>query len=246
MKNLVLILAMIFAFSGCFAKEPEIPENFSEPSENETKTEIEAETNEQQKIFLPLQNFLEEESEYSDNAVVTGRRTEIPVVLPEKAEESESNLIPAEFWPELVEEIRTDYPDFDPENPGWKAFYNFYAVDGTAGMLKISYYIDDNIITDKAIIGVIENGVIVRLNYTNIDFGANEEEIRSKAEKFLETTTQTKKIFEEDEEFLSEETIFCYEYPTGVLKYVYQLYFLEGPEGEQVINNSYGCEWIVE
>ncbi|MBE6899653.1 MAG: hypothetical protein E7479_03170 [Ruminococcaceae bacterium] len=242
MKKLILILAIILAFSGCLANEPEIPENNPESPEIESKEEPE----EQQKIFLPLQNFLEEENEYSDNAVVTGRRTEIPVVLPENIEESSSNVFPADFWPELVAEIRMDYPDFDPENPGWKAAYNFYAVDGTAGMLKINYYIGENIITDKAIIGVIENGVIVRLNYTNIDFDADEDVVRKKAENFLETTTQTKKIFEEDEEFLSEETIFCYEYPSGILKYVYQLYFLEGPEGEQVINNDYGCEWIVE
>lgn len=245
MKALILILAMILAFSGCFANAPEIPENEAK-TESETEAETKTETNEQPKLFLPLQNFLEEESEYTDTAVVTGRRTEIPVVLPENAEKGDSNLIPAEFWPELVAEIRMDYPEFNPENPGWKAFYNFYAADGTAGMLKINYYFGDNIITDKAIIGVIENGVIVRLNYTNVDFEANEEEIREKAKNFLETTTQTKKIFEENEEFLSEETIFCYEYPTGILKYVYQLYFLEGPEGEQVINNSYGCEWIVE
>ena len=112
-------------------------------------------------------------------------------------------------------------------------------------MLKINYYIDENIITNKAIIGTIENGIIVRLNYTNIDFETDEEEIRKKAKNFLETTSQTKRIFEEGEEFLKEETLFHYYYPSDMLVYSYQLYFLYGPEGEQIINNDYGYECIV-
>ena len=113
-------------------------------------------------------------------------------------------------------------------------------------MLKINYYIDENIITDKAIIGTIENGVIVRLNYTNTIFETEEEEIIEKAKTFLETTTQTKKIFEEGEEFLSEETMFHYHYSLDTLVYTYQLYFTYNHEGEKVINNDWGCEYIVE
>ena len=171
MKKLCLILAIVFAFSGCFAEEPEIIEapNIS-PAEPETEF-----PGEQPKIFLPLENFLESELEIPDNAEVFGTRTEIPVVLPENYEESSSNNVPAIFWEELIAEIQKDYPAFDPEHPGWKASYNFYAADGTAGMLKINYYIDENIITDKAIIGTVENGVITRLSYTNVDFETDEE-----------------------------------------------------------------------
>ncbi len=241
MKKLCLILAIIFTFCGCFAEEPEIHEVLEIPP----MIPGSGYQSEPIKIFLPLQNFRETDFELPDSAEVFGTRTEIPLVLPENTGEENSHLIPVTLWPELTLEIQKDYPAFDPENPGWKAFYNPVAADGTAGILKINYYIDDNIITDKAIIGTIENGVIVRLNYTNIDFETKEELIRKKAENFLNSTTQTKRIFEEGEEFLKEETMFHYYYPLEKLVYVYQLYFLYGPEGEQVINNDWGYECFV-
>ena len=242
MKKLCLILAIIFAFCGCFAEEPEIIEAPNIPPA-EPETEF---PGEQPKIFLPLENFLESELEIPDNAEVFGTRTEIPVVLPENSEESSSNNVPAVLWKELITEIQKDYPAFDPENPGWKASYNFYAADGTAGMLKINYYIDENIITDKAIIGTVENGLITRLSYTNVDFETDEEKIREKVRSFLESTTQTKKIFEEGEEFLKEETLFHYHYPSDMLIYCYQLYFYVDMGETKVINNDYGYECIVE
>ena len=242
MKKLCLILAIVLAFCGCFAEEPEIIEAPNIPPA-EPETEF---PGEQPKIFLPLENFLESELEIPDNAEVFGTRTEIPVVLPENSEESSSNNVPAVLWEELVTEIQKDYPAFDPENPGWKASYNFYAAHGTAGMLKIYYFIDENIITDKAIIGTVENGVITRLSYTNIDFETDEEKIREKVRSFLESTTQTKKIFEEGEEFLKEETLFHYHYPSDMLIYCYQLYFYVDMGETKVINNDYGYECIVE
>lgn len=242
MKKLCLILAIIFAFCGCFAEEPEIIEAPNIPPA-EPETEF---PGEQPKIFLPLENFLESELEIPDNAEVFGTRTEIPVVLLENSEESSSNNVPAVLWKELITEIQKDYPAFDPENPGWKASYNFYAADGTAGMLKINYYIDENIITDKAIIGTVENGLITRLSYTNVDFETDEEKIREKVRSFLESTTQTKKIFEEGEEFLKEETLFHYHYPSDMLIYCYQLYFYVDMGETKVINNDYGYECIVE
>jgi len=243
MKKICIILAMILSFCGCFGEAPEtpvIPENpeiFPEESESE----------EPRKIFLPLKNmYLEEVLELPDSADVFGTRVNIPAMLPERNEESDSNVFPVLFWEELVEEIRKDYPEFDPADPGWKAIYNFFAADGTAGMLKINYYIAENIITDKAIIGTVENGVITRLSYTNINFEADEEAVIAKAKNFLASTSQTKKIFEEGEEFLSEETLFHYYYPLETLVYSYQLFFLYGPEGEQVVNNDWGYECIVE
>ena len=242
MKKICFILALILILCGCSSAEAE---GFRVP---DAPSIIPGSGYQSMppKIFLPLENLRESDFGLPDSADVFGTRTEIPVVLPENAEKTDSNLVPATLWPELVSEIQKDIPDFDPENPGWKAVYNFYAADGTAGMLKINYYIDDNIITDKAIIGTVENGVIVRLNYTNTVFETDEEEIREKAENFLETTTQTKKIFEEGEEFLNEETMFHYYYPLDTLVYVYQLYFLYGPEGEQVVNNDWGHECIVK
>lgn len=242
MKKLCLILAIVFAFCGCFAEEPEIIEVPNIPPA-EPETEF---PGEQPKIFLPLENFLESELEIPDNSEVFGTRTEIPVVLPENTGESDSNNVPAVLWEELVTEIQKDYPAFDPEHPGWKASYNFYAADGTAGMLKINYYIDENIITDKAIIGTVENGVITRLSYTNVDFETDEQKIREKARNFLESTTQTKRIFEEGEEFLKEETLFHYHYPSDMLIYCYQLYFYVDMGETKVINNDYGYECIVE
>ena len=42
---------------------------------------------------------------------------------------------------EVVEEIKKDYPGFDPENPGWKSNINFFTQDGKAGILQIKYYL---------------------------------------------------------------------------------------------------------
>ena len=243
MKKLCLILAMILALCGCFAEEAEILNSKPEIPPLIPGSGYQSMP---QKIFLPIINFRENELNLPDSAEVFGTRTEIPLVLPENAGEGDSRLVPVTLWPELVAEIQKDYPDFDPENPGWKAFYNPVAMDGSFGILKINYYIDDNIITDKAIIGTAENGVIIRLNYTNVDFEAKEDLIRKKAENFLETTTQTKRIFEEGEEFLSEETMFHYYYPLEKLVYVYQLYFTYGHEGEKVINNDWGYQCFVE
>lgn len=242
MKILCFFLAIIFALCSCAQNEPE----FSEIPEKPSLIPGSGYQSMPAKIFLPLQNLREEDFELPDSADVFGTRVEIPVVFPENFEESDSNVFPAVLWPELVAEIRKDLPDFDPEKPGWEANYNFFAKSEKTGILKINYYIDENIITDKAIIGTIENGVIVRLNYTNTIFETDEEEIIEKAKTFLETTTQTKKIFEEGEEFLKEETMFHYHYSLNTLVYTYQLYFTYNHEGEQVINNDWGCEYIVE
>ena len=242
MKKFCFILSIILSLCGCVPTEPEFFEIPDKPS----IVPGSGYQSEPAKIFLPLENLRESDFELPDSADVFGTRVEIPAVLPENFEESGSNVFPATLWPELVEEIRKDLPDFDPENPGWKANYNFFAKDETTGILKINYYIADNIITDKAIIGTIENGVITRLNYTNTVFETDEDEIREKAENFLETTTQTKKIFEEGEEFLSEETMFHYHYSLDTLMYCYQLYFYVDMGETKVVNNDWGHECIVK
>ena len=242
MRKICFILALILILCGCSSAEPE---GFSVPDAPSIIPGSGFQS-EPAKIFLPLENLRESDFELPDSADVFGTRVEIPAVLPENFEESDANVFPATLWPELVAEIQKDLPDFDPENPGWKANYNFFAKDETTGMLKINYYIADNIITDKAIIGTIENGVITRLNYPNTVFETDEDEILEKAENFLETTTQTKKIFEEGEEFLSEETMFHYHYSLDTLMYCYQLYFTYNHEGEKVVNNDWGHECIVK
>ncbi|MBQ6877313.1 MAG: hypothetical protein IJO22_02805 [Oscillospiraceae bacterium] len=241
MKIFCLVLAMIFCFCGCFSEKPEMYEETEIPP----ITPGSGYQSMPQKIFLPLINFLtENELEIPDNAEIFGTRVEIPVVLPENTENS--GLVTVGLWPELVEEIKKDYPAFDPENPGWKSNINFFTQDGKAGILQIKYYISDNIITDKAIIGTIEDGTIIRLDYTNIDFETDEEKIRAKAEKFLASTTQAKRIFEEGEEFLKEETTFHYHYPSDILAYCYQLYFYVDMGETKVINNDWGYECIVQ
>ena len=242
MKKICFILALILILCGCSSAEPEGFSALDVPSIIPGS----GFQSEPAKIFLPLENLREKDSQFPDFADIFGTRTEIPAVLPENFSESDSNVFPATLWPELVAEIQKDVPDFDPENPGWKANYNFFAKDETTGMLKINYYIADNIITDKAIIGTVENGVIVRLNYTNTIFETDEEKIREKAENFLENTAQAKKIFEEGEEFLSEETMFHYHYSLDTLMYCYQLYFTYEHDGRKIINNDWGHECIVK
>ena len=53
-------------------------------------------------------------------------------------------------------------------------------------------------------------------------------------------------IFEEGEEFLSEETMFHYHYSLDTLMYCYQLYFTYEHDGGKIINNDWGHECIVK
>lgn len=245
MKIFIVLVSLVFVLCGCLFEKPETNEIREIPlSKPEEETSEEQET-EQAKIFLPLISFHESDLELPDNAVVEGKRVDMPFVFAKEPVEGQ-NLYDITLWPELVEEIQKDHPDFDPEDTGWKATVNFFAADGKAAMIKINYYIDENIITDKAVIATVEEGSIVRISYTNMDFDTDEEKIRKKARDFLDSTTQTGRIFEEGEEFLSEETIFHYHYPSDILVYSYQLYFYCGPEDMKVINNDYGYECIVE
>ena len=91
MKKLCLILAIVFAFCGCFAEEPEILN--SNPEEGYTNPKIPSlipgsgYQSMPPKIFLPLINFTENELKVPDNAEIFGTRVEIPVVLPENSGE---------------------------------------------------------------------------------------------------------------------------------------------------------------
>ncbi|MBR2042610.1 MAG: hypothetical protein IJ945_09620 [Oscillospiraceae bacterium] len=253
MKKLTLITLLSFAlllFCSCLNEPPE--EILPEEKENSvfSSEEEPAETEEPSKIFLPLINFFETEKEFIDSAEgieITGKRSDIPFAVPEGIDENNHSAIKIEIPPELEEAIKEDYPSFDKGN--WETLLSYHTSDFSAGIIKAVYVIEGKISTNKAIVCTIENGKIIRINYTNMDMEideSHEAELLRKVENFENTTTQTKKIFEEGEEFLSEEVHYNYYYNIDKLVYVYQLYFYVGTGSEKVVNNDYGCEYIIE
>ncbi len=250
MKKLALIImlvAMLTLFCACSNEIPEeiLPEE-SESSLSSSENEEEAAP----KIFLPLINFFESEEEFIDSAAgieISGKRTEIPFAVPESVDEYNHSAIEIDVPPELEAEIKADYPYFGGER--WKAALSYHTSDFSNGIIKIIYVIDDKIATNKAIVCTIENGKIVRINYTNMDMHideAYENELLEKVENFEATTVQTKKIFEEGEEFLSEDVRYNYYYNIDTLTYTYQLFFYVDTGSGKVVNNDYGCEYIIE
>lgn len=242
MKKLFIVLIIIGLFCSCGANE--IPENEINPDPEMIETEPK-EPSEQAKIILALPHHLDENYLYLSAGDPIGRRTDIPFAPPENYDIENEKVINIEIPPELLNEIKTDYQDFDG-GQNWKTSLTYYTSDLSAGMIKIIYVIGDKISTDKAIICTIENGKIVRINYTNMEAFADENDLLARVENFENTTVQTKKVFDKGELFLEEETTYRYCFGADKLIYCYQLYFYEDTEVGAVINNDYASEYFIE
>ena len=123
-----------------------------------------------------------------------------------------------------------------------------FAVNDGNGIIKFNYQIKDTIDTNKSILLTVNNNVIDKISFINMDFETDEEELINLIKDFKENTIQEKKEFTEKEKFYKEDITYTYRYNTNELIYTYQLYFYQqcGDNTEdKVINNEYGTEYVI-
>ena len=235
-KVLIIIIAfiLIFFITGCGKKEARKEEN---------KTE--------EKIILKLQQFgfdleeNEEDEKYENSLVIKNESINISGIKFENVDKGMLNEH-IEKYSKVIEYIKTKYSNFDPTK--WNIIVNMFAVNDGNGIIKFNYQIKDTIDTNKSILLTVNNNVIDKISFINMDFETDEDKLMNLIEDFKQNTIQEKKEFAENEEFLKEEITYTYRYNTDELIYTYQLYFYQqhgdNPE-DRVINNEYGTEYVI-
>jgi len=216
---------------------------------NTTKENVEY--NKDGKMVLKLQRFnsslekTKEDEEYENSMVMKNETLNITGIKFDNIE----NAMLSEYedkYSKIIEYIKSKYSNFDIQN--WSIMVNMYSVDDGNGMIRLNYQIKDIIDTNKSILFVIENNVINRVTFINMDFNTNEDELVNLVNNFKNNIIQEKKEFAENEEFLKEDTTYSYRYNTDELRYTYQLFFyqqLGDDPNEKVINNEYGTEYLI-
>ena len=232
-KVLITIIAffLIFSITGCGKKEEQ---------KEETKTE--------EKIVLKLQKFdfdLEEDEEYEKTMII---KNEIINISGIKFENIDKGMLNEheEKYSIVIDYIKSKYANFDPSK--WNIIVNIFAVNDGNGIIKFNYQIEDTIDTNKSILLTVNNTVIDRISFINMDFDTNEDKLMNLVNDFKENTIQEKKEFAKNEEFLKEDITYTYRYNTDELIYTYQLYFYQqhgDNQEDKVINNEYGTEYVI-
>ncbi len=237
-KIAITILASLLtaALAGCDHSTGE-PPAVSEPTSSVQSSSA------PEKQLLKLEDLSKVDYDFdpTENIEITRRAVNIPAEELTQSEE-ELPLSPGALPDELISEFSKDYPDEDFTSGKWTYFMNMIAEDGSFGQLRLLYNIGD-IKTNKAVICVIENGVITGISYTNMSFSLTADEEREliyRAGHFTATHVQEKREFAEGERFVSEQTTFTYYYNRETLRYCYALFFEQGQPA--LINNDYGTE----
>lgn len=232
-KVLITIIAfiLIFSITGCGKKEEQ---------KEKTKTE--------EKIVLKLQKFdfdLEEDEEYENSMIIKNENINISGIKFENIDKGMLNEH-EEKYSKVIEYIKTKYANFDPSK--WNIIVNIFAINDGNGIIKFNYQIKDIIDTNKSILLTVNNNVIDRISFINMDVETDEDKLMNLVNDFKNNTIQEKKEFAENEEFLKDEVTYTYRYNTKELIYTYQLYFYQqhgdNPEN-RVINNEYGTEYVI-
>ena len=232
-KVLIAIIAfiLIFSITGCGKKEEQ---------KEKTKTE--------EKIVLKLQKFdfdLEEDEEYENSMIIKNENINISGIKFENIDKGMLNEH-EEKYSKVIEYIKTKYANFDPSK--WNIIVNIFAINDGNGIIKFNYQIKDIIDTNKSILLTVNNNVIDRISFINMDVETDEDKLMNLVNDFKKNTIQEKKEFAENEEFLKDEVTYTYRYNTKELIYTYQLYFYQqhgdNPEN-RVINNEYGTEYVI-
>ena len=203
------------------------------------------------KITLKLQHFdfslekNEDDEKYENSMEIKNESINISGIKFENIDKGMLNEHQKKYS-KVIDFIKNKYPNFDITK--WSIIVNMFAVNDGNGMIKLNYQIKDIIDTNKSIVFTINNNVINKVSFINMDFEVNEEELVKLVNEFRNSTIQEKKELRENEEFLSEDVIYSYHYNTDELIYTYQLYFYQqhGDDPEnKVINNEYGTEYII-
>lgn len=230
----LLIVVCLLSMTACGKKEAEKEEN---------KTE--------KKIVLKLQQFgfdleeNEEDEKYENSLVIKNESINISGIKFENIDKGMLNDYKEKYF-KVIAYIKTKYSNFDPTK--WNIIVNMFAVNDGNGIIKFNYQIKDTIDTNKSILLTVNNNVIDKISFINMDFETDEDKFMNLIEDFKQNTIQEKKEFDENEEFLKEEITYTYRYNTDELIYTYQLYFYQqhgdNPE-DRVINNEYGTEYVI-
>lgn len=204
-----------------------------------------------EKTVLKLQHFdfsleqNEEDEKYENSLVIKNESINISGIKFENIDKGMLNEH-KEKYSKVIEYIKTKYSNFEPTK--WNIIVNMFAVTDGNGIIKFNYQIKDTIDTNKSILLTVNNNVIDKISFINMDFETDEDKLMNLINDFKQKTIQEKKEFAENEEFLKEDITYTYRYNTDELIYTYQLYFYQqhgdNPE-DRVINNEYGTEYVI-
>ena len=233
-KLLICILTFIILFSitGCGNKQN-------------------VEYNEEGKMILKLQRFNssieknKEDEEYENSMVMKNETVNITGLKFDNIEKGNLSEY-EEKYSKIIEYIKSKYSNFDIQS--WSIMVNMYSVDDGNGMIRLNYQIKDIIDTNKSILFIIENNVINRVTFINMNFDIDEEKLINLVNEFKNNSIQEKKEFDKNEEFIKEDVTYTYRYNTDELRYTYQLFFyqqLGDNSNEKIINNEYGTEYVI-
>ena len=233
-KLLICILTFIILFSitGCGNKQN-------------------VEYNEEGKMILKLQRFnsslekTKEDEEYENSMVMKNETVNITGLKFDNIEKGNLSEY-EEKYSKIIEYIKSKYSNFDIQS--WSIMVNMYSVDDGNGMIRLNYQIKDIIDTNKSILFIIENNVINRVTFINMNFDIDEEKLINLVNEFKNNSIQEKKEFDKNEEFIKEDVTYTYRYNTDELRYTYQLFFyqqLGDNSNEKIINNEYGTEYVI-
>ena len=233
-KLLICILTFIILFSitGCGNKQN-------------------VEYNEEGKMILKLQRFnsslekTKEDEEYENSMVMKNETLNITGLKFDNIEKGNLSEY-EEKYSKIIEYIKSKYSNFDIQS--WSIMVNMYSVDDGNGMIRLNYQIKDIIDTNKSILFIIENNVINRVTFINMNFDIDEEKLINLVNEFKNNSIQEKKEFDKNEEFIKEDVTYTYRYNTDELRYTYQLFFyqqLGDNSNEKIINNEYGTEYVI-
>lgn len=233
-KLLICILTFIILFSitGCGNKQN-------------------VEYNEEGKMILKLQRFnsslekTKEDEEYENSMVMKNETVNITGFKFDNIEKGNLSEY-EEKYSKIIEYIKSKYSNFDIQS--WSIMVNMYSVDDGNGMIRLNYQIKDIIDTNKSILFIIENNVINRVTFINMNFDIDEEKLVNLVNEFKNNSIQEKKEFDKNEEFIKEDVTYTYRYNTDELRYTYQLFFyqqLGDNSNEKIINNEYGTEYVI-
>ena len=242
MKKNILILLLI----GFFVVELTGCNNSQRQDNNQLENK-----NNDKKIVLKLQHFdlsfeqSEEDEKYENSMVIKSENINISGIEFENIDKGMLNEH-QEKYSKVIEFIQKKYPKFNPAK--WNIIVNMFAVNEGNGIIKFNYQIKETIDTNKSILLTVNNNIINKISFINMDFETDEDKLMNLVNDFKENTIQEKKEFAPNEEFLKEDITYTYRYNTDELIYTYQLYFYQqngdNPE-DKVINNEYGTEYVI-
>ena len=175
----LLIVVCLLSITACGKKEEKKEEN---------KTEG--------KILLKLQQFGfdlekdEEDEKYENSLVIKNESINISGIKFENIDKGMLNEH-KEKYSKVIEYIKTKYSNFEPTK--WNIIVNMFAVTDGNGIIKFNYQIKDTIDTNKSILLTVNNNVIDKISFINMDFETDEDKLMNLINDFKQKTIQEKK-----------------------------------------------------